>query len=202
MKTAHRMTLALLLATPLASHALHVCTDANGKSSFQDKPCETREAAVQFVPIKTKVLNEAVAQDTMTRVTAAMGARDVAALQRMLARGFESRMTIKVKGGEEQVVADANQFANILTRALQAAKTYRIQRSCKRDPAGDRGAEVLALRCTYTDRLELLNRVLTSRGDEVVRVTLENGEAKLLEMSEAPAADAARAGRQTAQSAR
>jgi len=201
MRPAYRTALALLLAAPLASHALHVCTDANGKSSFQDKPCETRAAAAQFVPIKARALNDAVALETMTRVTAAMGARDVAALQRMLARGFESRMTIKVNGHEDPVVANANQFAMILTRALNAAKTYRIQRTCKRDPAGDNGTEILALRCSYNDRLELLNRVLTSRGDEFVRVVIENGEAKLVELSEAPAADAAR-GKQTAQAGR
>ena len=42
------LLLTLLLALPLASHALNMCTDANGRPTYQDKPCETRDAAPQF----------------------------------------------------------------------------------------------------------------------------------------------------------
>jgi hypothetical protein len=179
---------ALLLALPLASHALHVCTDANGKSSFQDKPCEARAAAPQFTPLKAPALTDANALETMNRLTGAMNARDVDAMQRMLARGFESRISRKA---DEHIVLDANQFGQFMTRALQAARSYRIQRTCRRDPAGD-SADALALRCSYADKLEMLNRVVNSQGDEFMRVTLQNGEIKLLEMSEAIAADALR----------
>ncbi len=179
---------ALLLALPLAAHALHVCTDANGKSTFQDKPCETRDAAPQFVPVKAPGVNEANALETMNRVTGAMNARDVTALRRLLAPGFEARLPRKTGG---YMVINAAQFGEVMTRALQAAKSYKSQRTCRRDPAGD-SAEVLALRCSYTDRIEVLNKVLSSQGDEFVRVALLNGEVRVLEMSEAAAADAMR----------
>lgn len=179
---------ALLLALPMAAQALHVCTDANGKSTFQDKPCEARDAAPQFVPVKAASLSDANALETMNRVTGAMNARDVTALRRLLAPGFEARMPRK-NGG--YMVINAAQFGEIMTRALEAAKSYRAQRSCRRDPGGD-SAEVLALRCSYTDRIEVLNRVLNSQGDEFVRVAVLNGEVRVIELSEAAAADAMR----------
>ena len=178
----------LLLALPLASQAVNMCTDANGKASFQDKPCETRDAAPQWLPVKAKLVNEANARDTVARLTAAMSARDVVAMRRLFARGFESRI---FRAHDDPVLLNGAEFGFFLQRVLQAAKAYRIQRSCQHDAAADT-KDVVVLRCTYNDRLELLNRVIQSQGDETMRVGVEDGEVKLLEMSDTKAVEALR----------
>jgi hypothetical protein len=191
--------LALLLALPLASHALHICTDASGKSSFQDKPCETRDAALQYAPLKAVSVTEAGAQETVKRFTGAMGARDVVAMRRLMARSFESRIFLSSDKRDPAVVSGA-QMSEMFSRVLQAAKAYRIQRSCSRDSAQDVAGEI-ALRCAYKSHLALLNRTVESSGEEFVRVGVENGELKLVEISEPKAIEALRA-KATAQASR
>ncbi len=179
----------LLLAAPMAARAIHVCTDSQGKSSIQDKPCDAKDAAPQHAPAQAQTITVAHALDAANRLTAAMQARDVTALRRLLGRGFQAHITRK---SNDVVTMDASRFAEFTTRALDAAKSYRVTRTCRHDPAGD-SAGVIALRCRYSDRLELFQRVVTSQGDEFLRVSVDRGEVKLLEMSEAAAADAMRA---------
>lgn len=190
MKFVSRLLPALLLALPLASHALHMCTDAAGKASFQDKPCATRDAAPQFAPLKAQAVTEANAQDTVRRLTGAMNARDVVAAQRLFARSFESRI---FRGPNEPVQLNGAEFGAFMSRVLLAARSYNVQRSCRHDPAADT-AGVLALRCSYSGRLDLLNRSHASQGEELLRVGVEDGEVKLVELSEPKAAEALRAG--------
>lgn len=199
MNALHRSTLALLLALPLASHALHICTDANGKSSFQDKPCETRDAAPQYTPLKATSVTEANAIETVKRFTGSLGARDVVALRRLLARNFESRIFLS-SDNRDPAVLNGAQIGALFTRVLQASKTYRNQRTCSRDTAQGVAGE-MALRCTYKAHMELLNRTIDSTGDEFVRVGIEDGEVKLVEMSE-PKAIAALRAKDSAQASR
>ncbi len=183
MKRLPLLTTALLLAAPLASHALHICTDGNGKSSFQDKPCETRDASAQFAPLKATAVTEPQAIETVKRITGAMGARDVVAMQRLLSRSFESRIFMS-RDERDPILINADQMSMLFTRTLQAAKSYQVQRNCSRDKAATPAANEVALLGTYKSRLEVLNRKAESTGDEFVRVGLENGELKVFEISE------------------
>ncbi|MBL8342902.1 MAG: hypothetical protein JNL30_15650 [Rubrivivax sp.] len=176
----------LLAAAPMSALALHVCTGADGKSSIQDKPCERPEAAPQHVPLKAQAVTPALALETAKRFTDAMQARDVNALRRLLARGFVSRIT---RPDGKVISLDAPRFGEYMSRGLAAAKAYRVTRTCKHEPAGDR-AGVVALRCSYSDRMELFQRVATSQGEELMRLGLEYGEVKLVELSDAAAAAA------------
>jgi hypothetical protein len=185
-----KLGLALLLASPLASHALHMCTDAAGKASFQDKPCATRDAAPQFAPLKAPAVTEANAQDAIRRLSGAMNARDVVAAQRLLARGFESR--ILMPRSNQPALLNRAQFGEYMSRVLLAVQAYQVQRSCRHDAAADTGT-ALTFRCSYSGRVDVLNRSHASQGEELVRVGVEDGEVKLVELSEPKAVEALRA---------
>lgn len=190
MKTPVAAAVALALAAALpAAHALHVCTDAAGKSTIQDKPCAARDAAPQFVPAKAAALTPALALDAAHRLSGAMQARDVSALRRLLARGFEARLTGR---NGETASLDATRFGEFTGSVLHALKSYQVTRTCRHDPAGD-SAGVVALRCRYSDRMEYFQRTQVSQGDEYIRVTLEDGEVRVLELSDPKVVDAAKA---------
>jgi len=199
LKPTSRLAPALLLALPLAGHALNICTDAAGKPTFQDKPCETRDAAPQYTPLKAASVTEAGALETMKRLTGAMGARDVVAMQRLMAANFESRVFMS-RDKKDPGVINRAQVADLFTRVLQAAKAYHLQRSCSRDTAHQAAGEI-ALNCNYTGRIEVLSHASGSGGVEFARVGVENGELKVLEVSDPKAIEALNA-KASAQAAR
>jgi hypothetical protein len=158
-----------------AAQAQHVCTDADGKRSYQDRPCEALPTKTQNAPLAAGRLDAKTALAAIQRYQAAMSDRDTTAAVRFLARGFSSRAE-SPKGTEAY---DRRGFVQLLTRVLNAASQFRSQANCAA-PVAD-GAK-FRVTCAVTESLEILGRKQGANSTEVYTVLLEDGEVRFSEI--------------------
>jgi hypothetical protein len=103
-------------------------------------------------------------------------------------------MVVDKRGRSEVGRAD---FMDTLTRAVHASKRYHRDRQCN-DGWADPLSQTLRLECRKVERVEVLRRTSTAEVHQRVRLTLEAGEIRIIEISSiqpAPAADAAASAR-------
>lgn len=175
------MTRSLLLAAGLclaatAAQALHVCTDASGRRSYQDQPCSLPPPRVVHAPLTAQELTPRAVQETVRRFHAALSDRDATSASRLLGSGFTS----VIQTGERRSAYTRAMFTTMVERVVTAASMYSAQARCQAPVAA--GAQY-SVTCEVHERMTLLNKPHESRSTESFRIGLEDGQVKLLELS-------------------
>lgn len=165
----------LVLGGATAVQAQHVCTDAQGQRSYQDRPCEAMPTKAHNAPLSVDRVDAKTALAAIQRFHAAMTDRDTTAAVRFLSRGFRS--TSESPKGKQTY--DRRTFARMLTQVLGAASQFRTQAQCAA-PVAD-GAQY-RVSCSVTEYLEILSRKQGANSTEVYTVILEDGEVRFSEI--------------------
>jgi len=180
------VVLACLAGLPVTTMAGWMCTNAAGKTSFQDKPCEGKAPSTKWLPVKANELTLAASKETLSRFDAAVNERDMLAAGRLLSKNFKS-VVVTPRSRSELNGAD---YMDLLTRTVQASKSYRSDRRCgEGEPEPLR--QTLKLECRNTERVEQGRRARAAETHELIRLTLESGEIRISEISGIPASGAA-----------
>jgi hypothetical protein len=181
-----RALVACLACSPLLAAAAWVCTDAAGHTSFQDRPCEGKPPSRNWAPVKASELTTAGAKETMRRFDAALNERDMVAAGALLASNFTTLFPER----DRLVPLGRAEFMNRYTRVVQASKIYRSEHLCQEGVA-DPGTRTLKLDCRNAESIDILHRAKSTDTRELVRIGLEAGELKIVEISNTPPPDAA-----------
>jgi hypothetical protein len=179
-KAALRASLVVLGAClPWAAQAAWTCTNEAGKTTFQDRPCETKAPSDKWAPVKTRDLGSAGAQETLRRFDAAVNERDLVSAGRLLSKDFRS--LLEDKRGRHEL--GRNAYMESVTRLVQASKRYQGEHRCN-DARPDALSQSLRLECRYTVRIDQARRGGNSTETlEIVRLALEGDEIKIVEIS-------------------
>jgi hypothetical protein len=180
--------IALVACLPLDAAAAWACTNAAGKTTFQDRPCEAKAPSDQWAAVRAGEQTAAGAHETLRRFDGAVSERDMASAGRLLSDNFRS-VVVDKRGRSEVGRAD---FMDALTRTVHASKRYQRDRQCN-DGWADPLSQTLRLECRKLERVEVMRRTSTSETQERVSLTLEGGEIRIIEISgiQPPSADAA-----------
>lgn len=162
---------ALLAAAP-AAQAVHVCTDAQGKRSYQDQPCALKAANPALAPLAAAQLTPALAMGTVQRFRQAVEQRDPMAASRLLAEDFKA----EVHKATSRRSYNRAVYVQAMDMVLSAASGISSQPRCV--PAAGEGG-LFVVTCEVTDRMDILSRSVTTKSTDTYRVKVEGGEAKL-----------------------
>lgn len=173
--------IALMAGLPLSAHATWACTNAAGKTSFQDRPCETKAPSAKWEAVKAAELTTAVAHETLIRFNGAINERDMASAGRLLSKNFKS-MLVDKRGRSEIGRAD---FMDAITRTVQASKRYELDRECS-DGRPDPLSQTWRLQCRKVERADVLRRATNAETMERVSLVLEGDEIRIAEISSLP----------------
>ncbi len=171
---------ALMGCLPLSAQAAWACTNAAGKTSFQDRPCETKAPSDKWQALKARELTTADAQETLRRFDGAVTERDMASAGRLLSKDFKS-MVVDKRGRSEVGRAD---FMDSLTRLVQASKRYQSDRQCG-EGSPDPFSQTLRLQCRKAERIDA-RRSVSAETLERVSLVLEGDEVRIIEISALP----------------
>lgn len=179
---------ALAASLPLPAQAAWTCTNEAGKTTFQDRPCDTKAPSAKWEALKTPELTTEGALETLRRFDGAVNERDLASAGRLLAKNFKS-VQLDRRGRSEVGPAA---YMDAVTRVVQASKRYQSERSCG---AGRPEAlsQTLRLECRRVERVDAMRRSNSTEKLELVRLTLEGGEIRIAEISDLAAPTAAAA---------
>lgn len=174
--------LVLMAGLPWGAQAAWTCTNAAGKTTFQDRPCEGKAPSDKWAPVKTRELTSAGAHETLRRFNAAVNERDLVSAGRLLSKDFRSQLVDK-RGRHE---LGRHEYMESVTRVVQASKRYQGERRCN-DGRPDALSQTLRLECRHAVRIDQARRG-DSRVEtvEVVRLILEGDEIKIVEISSVP----------------
>jgi hypothetical protein len=75
MNDASRLLLLSLLALPPSAFAINVCTDASGKTIYQQQPCLSLAPRQENAPVATQAITPAIANETIRRFRASLTPR-------------------------------------------------------------------------------------------------------------------------------
>ncbi len=174
--------LVLLVGLPWGAQAAWTCTNETGKTSFQDRPCESKAPSDKWAPVKTRDLTTVSAQETLRRFDAAVNERDLVSAGRLLSKDFRSLLVDK--RGRHELGRD--QYMESVTRLVQASKRYQGERRCN-DARPDALSQSLRLECRYIVRIDQARRAGNGVETlEIVRLALEGDEIKIVEISSVP----------------
>lgn len=168
------LILLLTLVAPWAV-AINVCTDANGRRTYQDQACPMLPAKAENQARPAGDLTARIAGETVQRFHQTMSQRDIAAATGYLARSF--RATIERPKGTSRPTR--GEFAKMLTDVLGAASQYQSLATCD-EPDGGQGEWLV--RCEVREHLVLLSKTTEGNSTELYRVILEDGHARLAEI--------------------
>jgi hypothetical protein len=168
-----------MASLPLSAHATWACTNAAGKTSFQDRPCETKAPSVKWVAVKAAELTMAGAEETLLRFDGAINERDMASAGRLLSKNFKAKVVDK-RGGRSEVGRD--DFMDAITRTVQASKRYQLDRQCS-DAKPDPLSQTLRMQCRKVERVDVLRRATNAETVERVSLVLEGDEIRIAEIS-------------------
>lgn len=168
--------ISIFLATcAIPAFGINVCTDSNGRTHYQDRPCPPLPTNTENQIQPTGPLTPRIAADTIQRFHQAMSERDIRAAAGYLGRHFTA--TIENQKGVSQY--NRGKFANMLSEVLSAASEYHSTAICG-NPSEDQGAFVL--QCEVQEQMILLRKAHGGSSTETYRVVLEDGYAKLSEI--------------------
>jgi hypothetical protein len=167
-----------MASLPISAHATWACTNASGKTSFQDRPCETKAPSIKWVAVKSAELTIAGAEETLLRFDGAINERDMASAGRLLSKNFKSKVVDK--RGRTEVGRD--DFMDAITRTVQASKRYQLDRQCT-DAKPDPLSQTLRLQCRKVERVDVLRRATNAETLERISMVLEGDEIRIAEIS-------------------
>lgn len=171
------VALALLLGLSAGpALALNVCTDADGKISYQQQACEGRSPQLVNQPLKAQALNPRLAKVVVDRFAQAVSARDAQATQQHLASSFV--VVVHTEKGDRRM--SRAQFTQMVRTVLNAASSYqyRMENCGAATPEGDK----LNMECTSVEDLELIKRKGGGRAEQKIQIGLEDGFVKIFRM--------------------
>jgi len=173
------IAMALAASLPIGAHAAWTCTNEAGKTTFQDRPCDTKAPSLKWEALKAPELTTEGALETLRRFDGAVNERDMASAGRLLAKNFKSVQLDK--RGRSEVGPAA--YMDAVTRVVQASKRYQSEHSCG---AGRPEAlsQTLRLECRRVERVDAMRRTNSTEKFELVRFTLEGGEIRIAEISD------------------
>jgi hypothetical protein len=179
MRTAHPLRVAALsaiAALTVPAWAINVCTDATGRTVYQDQPCLAVAPVVANEPVAARVLTPALVSETVRRFGAAMMARDPTTAIRFFAPGFKSSLT-NAKGTQSFT---REEFIDMITQVLNAATSIETVARCgKADVQRGEGT----IECELSERMVLMKRTQLGRSTERYRLIVSEGVVKFIEMN-------------------
>lgn len=179
----------VLACSPLAAMAGGwICTDAAGHTSFQDRPCEGKTPSKNLTPVKATELSAAAAKETVRRFDAALNERDMTSAGRLLRTDFKTQFPER----DRLVPLGRDEFMDRYTRVVQASKSYRSDHRCQEGELEPQ-TRTWKLTCRNAESIDILHRAKSTETRELIRLGLEGGELKIVEISNLPS-DAVAAG--------
>ena len=165
---------AILLCSSASAFALNMCTDDEGKISYQDAPCAERSTNPANNPIAARTMTAKLALDTVAKYYATLSKRDYQAAALYLSEkctiSFYDRKGNLRNSGPKAYLA-------MFKLALDATKSYTASARCG-DPKveGDRATLV----CRIEDKAKLSSHEFEGKINATYTVGLEGGVAKFM----------------------
>lgn len=176
MKHTSILLVAALLGMPTAALAINVCTDASGKTVYQQQPCLALAPRQENAPVAAKAISPAVAAETIRRFRASLTSRDATMASNFLAPSFTA--SIQTSKGTEQY--DRAAFADMLTRVLNAATVYKSAAKCSAPVIADATATVA---CEVHESLTILKKTTEGHSSDTHRIAVVEGAAKFVSIA-------------------
>ena len=168
-KPLRQLAAVFALAAQLSSAwAINVCTDATGKTVYQDQPCQSLPPVTGNAPVPASNLSAANVMETVRRFNAALTARDVTTVNRFLASGL--KVTTTNAKGTERYTREA--FIAMLAQVLNAATSYESSARCGKVDVREGEATV---QCELSERMVLMRRTQIGRPTETYKLVLNGG---------------------------
>lgn len=180
MNRAFRCLIVSLIGAPALAMAMNVCTDAAGKTVYQQQPCPPLPLRRENAPLAAAALTPAVVEETVRRFRASLSNRDAATAAEFLAPTFTA--SIRTASGTERY--DRAAFAGMLTQVLNAAAVYKSAALCAAPVMGDFSASVT---CEVRESLTLLKKSSEGLSNDTHKVAVFDGVAKLVSITSVPA---------------
>ncbi|MDR9437780.1 MAG: hypothetical protein RI563_12935 [Thiohalophilus sp.] len=158
---------------PISGHTAYVCTDDNGNTSFQDRPCPEKNPSITNVPIKANELSDRNSIETVSRFYKAMSERDPIAASRFLADTFSSEVR---RRDERTVKDDKMSLTAALHQILSAAKEYNAKINCN---IVNRTSSAYSLSCHVDEQGIVMNQFHRTVSDQAVTIVLDSGFVKI-----------------------
>jgi hypothetical protein len=152
--------------------AINVCTDAEGKTVYQDQACLSVAPNARNQPVAAQVLTAPLVLETVRRFQAAMSARDVTTAGQFLTPNFKA--TITTESGTERYTRTT--FIRLMTDVLNAATSYESVARCGDVSIGSGEA---VIRCELKERMVLLKRQAGGDSTSEYRVVSSGGRVLL-----------------------
>lgn len=176
MKCSAQLLLALSLAAPASAWAVNVCTDASGKTVYQQQPCLALAPRQENAPVAARAITPAVAAETVRRFRASLSSRDATNAANFLAPGFTA--SIQTAKGTEQY--DRAAFADMLSRVLNAATAYKSAARCSAPVIADASATVA---CEVHESLTILKKTSDGVSSDTHRIAVVDGAARFVSIA-------------------
>lgn len=176
MNNASRIALCSLFLAPTAALAVNVCTDASGKTVYQQQPCLALAPRQENAPVAARTLTAAVATETIRRFRASLSSRDATNAANFLAPSFTA--SIQTAKGAEQY--DRAAFADMLTRVLNAATVYKSSAKCTAPVLAD---SIATVACEVHETLTILKKTSDGVSSDTHRIAVVDGVAKFVSIA-------------------
>ncbi|SMC25757.1 protein of unknown function [Andreprevotia lacus DSM 23236] len=170
------LPLLAVLLLPLPAFAINVCTDAAGKVSYQDDPCPELPSNKAIQPVRASKLTPRVVQDTISRYSQALQARDYAAARRF----HSSQLVVEITNKKGTARYDGRTFGEMTRRVLQAAQRYQVSTRCDTPKIE---ADRAMVTCQVNEQMVLNNKPMGGTSTEQYVFVLEDGQARYLSVA-------------------
>lgn len=168
---------ALLLASSALPASAYICTDDNGKVTFQGVPCEVKRGNSANKPYTASQLTEELTKKTIQRFYDNLELRDLVSAERMLGPDF---VGYEERNGQQTVRVQRQQFWAVMSLSANAAKRFKVKVQCKKiELINEKSAHA---ECDVTGDIAVLSREKISNAHINYRVAIYNNEVKLKEL--------------------
>jgi len=176
MKHTSHLLFAAIIATPTAALAINVCTDASGKTVYQQAPCLSLEPRKENAPVAATAMTASLATETIRRFRASLSSRDATMASHFFAPSFKG----SIQDAKGTAHYDRTTFAEMLTLVLNAATAYKSEAKCATPVIAEGIATVV---CEVRESITILKKTSESVSSDTHKIGLTDGAAKFVSIS-------------------